>query len=341
MESPAASSGQSDTATAPVLEASPTGNAPSQAEVCGDDTIYCCSCHYPTTIDKSLMVVRACHKQKEVRRCTKCHSLRSRVNRICSKHGHLAQDWTKVSDADKRKFMQDAQDKCGEELLMRMQESITHSTRKSTSVQFKGTGNFLDKQDLQEKYKNKPDQLESILAKTRTMWHPTRNVMVYEDVDFVLTTCDEEQTSEEHKRKVEFAENPKAKRKATIKTKVGADATVQAEEKLKGPEKKKLAKKADAAKTTKLSLLDTISKANTLKAFIPAYVMKSAGTEAEKMQATIDKVQAALNAGTGNKDTLITDLDSCIESGAAAASRLKVQIEQAEAFQSEGGDKSA
>ena len=76
-------------------------------------------------------------------------------------------------------------------------------------------------------------------------------------------------------------------------------------------------------------------------AFIPAYVMTSAGTEAEKMQATIDKVQAALNAGTGNKDTLITDLDSCVEGGTAAASRLKVQIEQAEAFQSEGGDTSA
>jgi len=177
------------------------------------DILYCCNCQKPTSEDTSLIVVRATKKQKEIQRCRKCHNLRARVNRICCKHGDLAEDWSSLSDQSKREFYQQCQDQAGEMLLLRMQETIVDCTRKSSSVTFEGTGKFIDEEDLDKKYKDKPTQLQAIKAHTRTMCCPVRKVKLYEDPEFTLTVADEDFRSEEKKRKAEFAHKAEPKKK--------------------------------------------------------------------------------------------------------------------------------
>ena len=48
-----------------------------------------------------------------------------------------------------------------------MQETIVESKRLSTKVEFEGTGEYFDEADMNEKYKNKTEQLQNILANTR------------------------------------------------------------------------------------------------------------------------------------------------------------------------------
>jgi hypothetical protein len=57
-----------------------------------------------------------------------------------------------------------------------MQETVNHSTQFTSSVKFKGTGVFMDEEDLGNKYASKPLQLAAIKQNTRTMWDAVREV---------------------------------------------------------------------------------------------------------------------------------------------------------------------
>ena len=46
----------------------------------------------------------------------------------------------------------------------------------STQTAFAAGGKFYDKADLEEKYKSKPDQLQSIFKHAKKIVHPTRKV---------------------------------------------------------------------------------------------------------------------------------------------------------------------
>ena len=72
----------------------------------------------------------------------------------------------------------------GKELDMAVRQCVRKSKRTHELTGFKGVGQFFDEQDLKEKYKNKPEQFDAILKNAKTMEHPTRNVTLYEDLDF-------------------------------------------------------------------------------------------------------------------------------------------------------------
>ena len=49
---------------------------------------------------------------------------------------------------------------------------------------FKGTGEWFDLEDLEDKYENKPEQLQSILEEARRFKCSVRNVTLYEDMTY-------------------------------------------------------------------------------------------------------------------------------------------------------------
>ena len=171
----------------------PSAAVPAESEsalqVRDPDMLYCCSCQCPTSPDYSVIVVRANHKTpRNIHRCRKCHNLRARIDRVTAKRGELAEDWTAVSETEKQKFFKECSDLAGNELLMKMQETIVHSTAKTSSVKFTGTGTFMDETDLNAKYVGKPEQLEAIKQNTRRLMCPIRRVLLFEDVSFTSTT---------------------------------------------------------------------------------------------------------------------------------------------------------
>eukprot|EP00435_Cladocopium_sp_Y103_P032005 s3895_g8.t1 len=131
------------------------------------DPSTCTTCKKPVNEENSIVLTRCSGKQPTARRCKACHSLRSRINRVVSRHGSLAQDWTNVTEEQKKEFYKTYQDAAGEDLLARMQEAVLESKRLSTPVEFDGTGEYFDEQDMNDRYKNKPEQLQNIFANTR------------------------------------------------------------------------------------------------------------------------------------------------------------------------------
>ena len=69
-------------------------------------------------------------------------------------------------------------------LMSQMQEVITEISRNTSSVALKGSGDWVDEEDLNERYKNKPEQLAAVKKNCRRMWHPSRCVDLFKDMQF-------------------------------------------------------------------------------------------------------------------------------------------------------------
>jgi len=87
-----------------------------------------------------------------------------------------------------------------EGLVKELTEAIEISQTTKSTMKFASTGRFMDEEDLKEKYKNKPDQLEQIFDNARTMTHPDRKVTMWEDRDFTLDLANEEERASQKKR---------------------------------------------------------------------------------------------------------------------------------------------
>eukprot|EP00913_Durusdinium_trenchii_P013192 g12382.t1 len=270
-------------------------------------------------------------KQPLARRCKACHSLKSRINRVVAKHGDMAKDWTKVSDEQKDDFYKNYQNLAGEALLARLQETITESKRVATSVEFEGTGEYCDEQDMNERYKDKPEQLANIFANTRNFFCPVRQVWLYEDVKYKRTAKDSEETSRVDKRKLQMIPVDQAAGEAGSGKK-GKKQAPNSEEntdlpKLKGGEKKKIAKKVELLTTKRLHLMDLCAKAkgDKLNTFVPTYVLEAGEKTINEALAFSGKVEDCLAKGRGNSKEILEMVDKHCEALTDSGGRVKCQ----------------
>ena len=302
----------------------------------------CSTCKKPVNAENSVVLMGCAQKQPLARRCKACHSLRSRINRVTSKFGALAEDWTKVSEQEKQEFYKKYQDLAGEGLLTRLQETIVESKRNSTSVTFEGTGEYFDEMDMNEKYKNKPEQLANIFANTRNYFCPVRQVWLYEDVKYKRIAQDTEEVSRVDKRKRQMIPKDQAGNQDSAgSSKKGKKQLSTVENpnmpKLKSGEKKKILKKIEALTTKRLHLMDQCAKAKSekLKALVPAYVLEAADKTIDEALAFSSKVEETLAKEYGDSKEIMEIAEKHLEALAEGGTRVKCQVEQALAFISE------
>ena len=62
--------------------------------------------------------------------------------------------------------------------------------RREVIAEMTGTGEFIDVEDLNNKYKDTPQRLEAIKQNARTMQCPTSGVQLFEDVKWVSKTTE-------------------------------------------------------------------------------------------------------------------------------------------------------
>lgn len=305
------------------------------------DPSLCTVCKKPVDEENSIVVVCCVQKQPVVRRCKACHALKSRINRVVSKHGALAADWTQVSDAEKKEFYQNYQTLAGPDLLARLQETVTESKRRSSAVEFVGTGEYLDEADMNERYKHKPEQLANIFANTRNYFCAVRQVWLYEDVKYQRTARDAEEVCRVDKRNIQMIPKEQAggddgnlglKKPKKKHTPDSSDLP-----KLKAGEKKKIGKKMEAMTTKRLHLMDLCAKAKgeKLKAMVPTYVLEAADKILEEAQTFTGSVEDCLAKERGNLKEILEGMDQQTEVLTDGGNRVKCQVEQAMLFLTE------
>ena len=132
-------------------------------------------------------------------RCKDCNALKSRLFRLFQKPGmDKTEEVFKAMTKDEReKFFRDQHALMGDGLAAVMETLVTSKTTTTTTMSFKGTGEFLDKADLTEKYAKKPQQLASILSNTRKVYDPIRHTTLFEDMLYVSCVANEEEEASE------------------------------------------------------------------------------------------------------------------------------------------------
>ena len=110
--------------------------------------------------------------------------LSARIYDAQNKDGSLKACFCQVSKEEKQDFFAKHGEFLGPDLTKALRTLVKISDTSEEREGFAASGTWLDEDDLATKYKNKPTQLASVKAKARTIWHPTREVTLYEDLDF-------------------------------------------------------------------------------------------------------------------------------------------------------------
>ena len=138
------------------------------------------------------------------------------------KNQELMRVWGKIDKETRQQFMKDNADTMGEDLAKRMQETVTEYKIHNETTEWLQNSEFRDKEDMTAKYKDKPDQLESIWKNAKKIRCPIRGVDVWQDPQFKLKHSDKvtHERIEERRMSQEAIVAPKAKarpkRAATI-----------------------------------------------------------------------------------------------------------------------------
>ena len=122
----------------------------------------------------------------------------------------------KSSKENKTHFYQNAHDAMGKELKALIEETISESMVEKEMEAWIQDGKYLDLQDITKKYEEKPDQLESILVRTRTHFCNIRNTKLYEDPEYASKKRSSLETSKDSKRQISTERTMKAGKVATV-----------------------------------------------------------------------------------------------------------------------------
>lgn len=333
-----------------IVPSTPTSQAPMTPASAGGDAMLltedeviserCCTCHKPVDAENSLCIVRSSVKAPEVRRCRSCHNVRGAIDRLKKNNGNLVKDWTNVDGDRLKNFYLENAHLRGPELLKKVEEVVTDWKTSTTRFQFEADGEYMDEIDIWEKYKSKPDILENVLKNARRFFCPIKKVTMYADPRYTSKVTDTTEFGHTDKRKGQaalvddsIAQPPPKKGKGENKKGKNQPAAGGDEEtKLKGPLINKLNKKMEAVNTKILQMNELLSKCEVLGDMIPSYVTTAAKNAKVTVDETLTKGKACVDAGKGDVNPIIEELEGNLSLINECFGRLKSQIESAEKF---------
>ena len=155
--------------------------------------------------------------------CKPCDGSRKRIIRVADCDDEIAKSWTSMQD--KRAIVAKARGLYGESLLKMLRTTLTEEHTSEVSLQISGAGNFLDEEDIRDKYKARPRRLEAILKNAKRMMCPITKLELIEDIVFTSVASQSESHTSTNTRVVEGDEKiPKPKvKKAKVESDVGPD----------------------------------------------------------------------------------------------------------------------
>ena len=119
--------------------------------------------------------------------CFNCNRLCGRIYHFQAKDASLKGCFCGMSGEEKKIWCRTHADFVGVDLGGALTSLVAIKMSEEEQEDFVATGEWIDEEDLNQKYKDKPDQLAAIQAKARTLKHPTRDVTLFEDLTFTAT----------------------------------------------------------------------------------------------------------------------------------------------------------
>jgi hypothetical protein len=115
-----------------------------------------------------------------------------------------------MSKEHREKYYKTGHGLMGKDLKAAIEETMSEYYSEKEMEAWIKDGKFLDKEDMEEKFKAKPHQLKSILANTKTHYCNVRDVLLYEDPEFVSQKKSTKESGKDSKRQISSDRNLKA-----------------------------------------------------------------------------------------------------------------------------------
>ena len=119
-------------------------------------------------------------------------------------------DFLGMSKEHMEKYYKTGHGLMGKDLKAAIEETMSEYYSEKEMEAWIKDGKFLDKEDMEEKFKAKPHQLKSILANTKTHYCNVRDVLLYEDPEFVSQKKSTKESGKDSKRQISSDKNLKA-----------------------------------------------------------------------------------------------------------------------------------
>ena len=241
--------------------------------------------------------------------CKRCNTFKVRLHRALKDAAEtdpeLENEFLEVTPEQKDVLYEQHHDLHGKDLLMKIWQSTEDVRATKITKQMKSNGVFKDKQDLDELYKSKPEQLKNIYKNAVEVLCPIKQCKMWADPEMSVSTIYEESAARE--RKLFFETNPKARKKAKA---AGAPKKKPAQEgdanlpeeggeiKLSVAEVEKLKKAHELLKKEVEGFSGDVATATGLKEFTPNTVLLGLAAFELEVQETLAMLEASFTTMT-------------------------------------------
>jgi hypothetical protein len=260
-------------------------------------------------------------------RCNPCNALQGRA-RTAGKQMGSWEDFMKSSKERRTHFFQHGHDAMGKELKALIEETISESMIDTEMEAWIKDGKYLDLQDITKKYEGKPDQLESILVRTRTYFCNIRNTKLYEDPEYASKKSSSLEARKEAKRMLSVDRTRKAGKVA----KVADDNAVQ--EDLGPGQVNMLTKEVAALNLPEKNLADLLSQAQEegVANLIPAPVLQKLNLSIASLASQRTLIDLTVENKKGDVQDILKDIKAAKTEATQTAKIIKAQLVVAKSF---------
>jgi len=177
------------------------------------ELVMCCTCRamFPRAQMKKLRDAE--EGKSEQMQCSDCLGIKNRVQYLARKTPSLRGALKPLSREERQQWMAKNNKLVGEDLAKMLHQTCAQTSLTKQVAEFKADGQFVDYEEAEKQFKDKPEQWESIKLHAQTHRCPVRGVDMYWIPKFSMSLANSEVDTEERKRKLETSAKMAAPKK--------------------------------------------------------------------------------------------------------------------------------
>ena len=183
-------------------------------------------------------------------------------------------------------------------------------------------GKYLDKEGMTKKYEGKPQQLASIFAKTTTHYCDVRDILLYEDPEYMSTKRSSKESSKDSKRQISSDRASKASKVAKTSAEGGEP------EDLSVRQLATLSKEVEALKKPEETLKDLLEEAGSenIKSLIAPGVLAKLNLAIASLDAQRTSIELIVDNKNGDVPSIMKELKQAKSEAANTIKIMKAQL---------------
>ena len=227
------------------------------------------------------------------------------------------------------KFYKDNHNVMGPDLKAAIQETVSESYSEKEMEAWIKDGKFLDKEDMTKKYEGKPAQLESIFAKTKRFYCDVRDVLLYEDPEYMSTKRSSKESSKDSKREITSERDMKPAKVPKVREENGEPETLsKGQVKMLNDHVKTL---ADGVQKILKDLLEEAGQEGIATMIAPP-VLQKLQLAIASMDAQRTSIELVVENKSGDVPNILKELNDAKKEAAKTVKIMKAQLVVAKAL---------